>query len=450
MAEKRTTDAPDGGFVLVAGAAFLTARSNESSRTKDNSLKLELDGVGFNAAINLSQFGVSTTFATALYEHPISDMVKRELSNHNVRLQHFVREENKGQIEAKISHALDNEARHDFKVQDVGTILFEKKFVERSAKKAKAIVLDAALSPKTIRRFCDIAAKSNIPVHAIANQENQANLKGCNISQVYLHGKNETDFDCVAFDQSSININNEKFCDLPKGALDRPGVLEFISTMAIHTQIEDEVPLVVGLQEAAKKIKSFIKNDKPNEGSVNTVYEHIKGVKDQALRDPMTGAYNRLAMRNFVVDLEHQTDIHLSAIMLDLDNFKGVNDTHGHGAGDEIIKAFSSVIMDTVREGDIVVRDGGDEFLCLLKTSLNTARSIAERIREKVEESKFVVEVLDDVTKKQKKVTIQTTSSLGVSQRIKTEEIDDFIFRADQALYAAKANDKNQVHVSEG
>jgi diguanylate cyclase (GGDEF)-like protein len=124
--------------------------------------------------------------------------------------------------------------------------------------------------------------------------------------------------------------------------------------------------------------------------------------------------------------------------MFDIDHFKKVNDTYGHLAGDCVIKKVSAVARSMVREGDILVRYGGEEFLAILPAaSKEDCRKVAERIRRGVEES----EVADGER------LIRVTISVGISAcpESDVEGEQDLVRKADEALYSAKESGRNRV-----
>ena len=141
--------------------------------------------------------------------------------------------------------------------------------------------------------------------------------------------------------------------------------------------------------------------------------------------DPLTGIYNRsyLDTQNLTLDL--------SMIMIDLDNFKSINDKYGHIKGDDVLKNTVQAMKQSTRTTDILIRFGGDEFIILLpKTKLEQAKIVAERTRNNI------TNILSD---------IGGTASLGIVINQSFDSIEDFIHRADQALYRAKKMGKNQV-----
>ncbi|MEN8212466.1 MAG: GGDEF domain-containing protein, partial [Thermodesulfobacteriota bacterium] len=136
----------------------------------------------------------------------------------------------------------------------------------------------------------------------------------------------------------------------------------------------------------------------------------IDNLKNRAVIDPLTGCYNRreftsLLKRNIAGAIRHKTD--LSLFMFDLDDFKKVNDTYGHQAGDKVLQEISSLVKKNMRTNDIFVRYGGEEFIAILpETNKIKAMELAERLRSKI--AKKVTTYNDD--------TIKITASFGVAQ----------------------------------
>jgi diguanylate cyclase (GGDEF)-like protein len=158
--------------------------------------------------------------------------------------------------------------------------------------------------------------------------------------------------------------------------------------------------------------------------------------KQKADTDGLTGLYNRRYFNEKVETLAADAERHpgyLSLILTDVDNFKKYNDTYGHPAGDRLLKRVAGVLMETVRDQDIVARYGGEEFVVILKNSDNElAMQIAERIRRAVER-------LNDLN-------CSVTISLGVGT-IPNHARDAKVLLdyADRSLYAAKHSGKNRV-----
>ena len=157
--------------------------------------------------------------------------------------------------------------------------------------------------------------------------------------------------------------------------------------------------------------------------------------------DPLTGAFNR---RTFIELAEKQLsrarrlDSPLSLVVLDVDHFKKVNDTHGHLMGDRVLRRFADVVRDQLRKEDVFVRYGGEEFCLLLPDVPGPgAVALAGRIRKAVAKEAFMVDG----------AVIPLTTSAGVAARIDEgpEDLDQLIARADEALYIAKSRGRNRV-----
>ncbi len=163
-------------------------------------------------------------------------------------------------------------------------------------------------------------------------------------------------------------------------------------------------------------------------------------LRDSALKDSLTGLYNRRFLQecteNMVAGVMRRGK-NIGLIMCDLDYFKQVNDVYGHNAGDAVLKETSDLIRSSVRTSDLVIRFGGEEFLVvLLDTNKDETMKVAEKIRESVQNAKFKVQ--DGVLKK--------TISLGVSEfPIDTQLFWQAIKYADVALYKAKETGRNKV-----
>lgn len=167
----------------------------------------------------------------------------------------------------------------------------------------------------------------------------------------------------------------------------------------------------------------------------------FRQVKGQADRDGLTSVYNRRTFDdNLVTELKRcqRYNTNLALLMIDLDHFKSINDTHGHPAGDEVLRRVGEILHNTVRTTDTPARYGGEEFAVILPhTSENDAWNLAERIRIAIAETVF----------KTDSGSFMVTASIGVSS-LESGSLNrerDLLLGADQALYTAKANGRNMV-----
>ena len=167
-------------------------------------------------------------------------------------------------------------------------------------------------------------------------------------------------------------------------------------------------------------------------------------LKELALRDGLTGLLNRRAFEELLGIEEGRRDTPVqSLIMIDIDNFKSINDRFGHLTGDQVIAGVGGIIKETLRSADIATRYGGEEFAVLLPNTTQTdAVAVAERIRSRVASLKFNFPGR----------AVQVTASLGVANRQSKEQcsLRELLALADESLYRAKRSGKNttQVHQS--
>lgn len=166
-------------------------------------------------------------------------------------------------------------------------------------------------------------------------------------------------------------------------------------------------------------------------------YQYKKRLELMAVTDGLTGLYNhRYSYERIDEELTkaHRHDRPLSLIMLDVDNFKKINDTRGHRIGDDVLKGIAEVVKRSLRSTDFVARYGGEEFIAVLpETPSAAARVAAEKIRRAVESAPFA------------DGSVRATVSLGVAEAAPEESVAAFVGRADTLLYQAKRAGKNRV-----
>jgi diguanylate cyclase (GGDEF)-like protein len=171
----------------------------------------------------------------------------------------------------------------------------------------------------------------------------------------------------------------------------------------------------------------------------SVLIEYQQHLSHLATEDPLTRLLNRRGLADALqISMAHASRHRLptSAILVDIDHFKQVNDSFGHDVGDHVIRQVAEMISHMCRASDVVARTGGEEFLLVLPdTTLDSARILAERIRENVAESPLSVDSQQ----------INVTISLGVSCISGEIDLDELSREADQALYLAKHGGRNRV-----
>jgi len=166
--------------------------------------------------------------------------------------------------------------------------------------------------------------------------------------------------------------------------------------------------------------------------------DRARAWEDAALHDPLTGALNRLGLGQAAQPL-WASSAALALLALDADHFKRVNDQFGHGVGDQVLQRLVHLLAAQLRQGDLLARVGGEEFVLLLPgAEWPAARAIAERLRQAVESDDWGALAPQ----------LQVTISLGLAQRQAGEDYEALVGRADAALYRAKTGGRNRVEIS--
>lgn len=177
----------------------------------------------------------------------------------------------------------------------------------------------------------------------------------------------------------------------------------------------------------------------------------LERLQELASRDELTGLHNRRHIMEILEQQRERAERHgepFALCMLDLDHFKRINDTHGHGAGDDVLRGFSERIRAQLRRMDVVGRDvgggtigryGGEEFLLVLPyAELSAARRCVERLRGAVNAQAFNTSA----------GALPITFSAGIAHYRKGDSISDLLHRADGALYRAKATGRDRVEIA--
>ncbi|MBF0370586.1 MAG: diguanylate cyclase, partial [Magnetococcales bacterium] len=185
------------------------------------------------------------------------------------------------------------------------------------------------------------------------------------------------------------------------------------------------------LPEQGKTILSF--------SDITHIEHQMRHLEQKAFSDELTGVYNRARLQGLLTGEMGRSSRHgnpLSVILFDIDHFKTINDTHGHQAGDDVLKKLTKVIEENIRASELLARWGGDEFLVVAPESdLEQARILGEKLRKAVAEATFPH--ADSVR-----------CSFGVARFVPKESLRGLMERVDRALYQAKEMGRDQVAVA--
>ncbi|MFT5835328.1 MAG: two-component system cell cycle response regulator [Sulfurimonas sp.] len=247
---------------------------------------------------------------------------------------------------------------------------------------------------------------------------------------------------CRAFRTKSVTISSE-FPNLCQACLS-----ERQNYICIPFTINNDVSLTISItgdsEGEIEKIRAHITSVKHYLEAAKPVIESqilMEKLKDTSLRDGMTGLYNRRFLEEIIDKIMHQakrTKETYAVMMLDVDFFKMVNDTYGHDVGDRVIVEIGKVLKDNIRESDLAIRYGGEEFVVMLHNATEEGtQEVAKKIHEAFGNLSFDVGTGE---------TLKKTMSIGIS---KFPEDGDTIWKsikfADTALYVAKTTGRNKI-----
>ncbi len=260
-------------------------------------------------------------------------------------------------------------------------------------------------------------------------------------------------FNCIASDMHILNQLN------PKLLCEKPTFDEKLVSLTKNT-IEDVHKRTYEIKNSSKEIieeieevdpenlKSniirfsafLIQNIEEMENKIKELESELDKAYKELLIDPLTKAHNRKALEKDLLEILEkgkERDLDLCIAIVDLDNFKFINDNYGHIVGDYVLIKFVQIISSLIRSSDKIYRYGGDEFIIVFnRSNLNNAKKSIERILNKIGKTKL----------KYKDYMIQITVSAGITCHKKNDDVESIIHRADEALYEAKIT-KNTLKV---
>ena len=196
-------------------------------------------------------------------------------------------------------------------------------------------------------------------------------------------------------------------------------------------------------EKLAEEMESLNENLDRMKKEVNQVHAKRKALEKEILIDPLCGVANRRALRERLKNELYRFQRYrqfFSLLLFDIDQFKVINDRHGHWAGDRCIKEIIKRIKPILRETDLMGRWGGDEFMVIFAgTDIESAAAVAERLRKLIENTRFIYH----------KHEISLTVSIGVTEIRDSDTSVEMVFnRVDKAMYQAKKKGRNMVAVT--
>lgn len=207
---------------------------------------------------------------------------------------------------------------------------------------------------------------------------------------------------------------------------------------ALDMGVNDYLMRPVDRNELTARVRTQLKRKRYQD----VLRQNLQLSLEMAITDPLTNLYNRRYMESHLSTLVQRAADRgkaISLLIVDIDFFKAVNDTHGHDVGDDVLREFGERLARSVRGIDLACRYGGEEFVVVMPdTDVAFANTVAERLRKGIADEPFQVGAGVG--------SLDITASIGVTSLLSpTESVEQFLKRADQALYRAKREGRNRV-----
>jgi two-component system cell cycle response regulator len=282
-------------------------------------------------------------------------------------------------------------------------------------------------------------------IAGILTAEHQVDVEP-NPQEALFHAA-ETGYDCLIVSLGLTDYDGLRLCSQARSLERTRGV-----PILIMAEAEDNARLLRGLEigvndylvrpvdknELLARVRTQIRRKR----YTARLRDNVQQSMEMAITDGLTGLYNRRYMESHLATLVEQAAGRgkpLTLLVLDIDYFKAINDTHGHDAGDDVLREFAVRVKKSIRGIDLACRYGGEEFVIVMpETDMAVAALVAERIRRRIAGEPFAIE--------QGAKAIDVTLSIGLAALGSTEDTGASILkRADQALYRAKRDGRNRV-----
>ncbi len=217
------------------------------------------------------------------------------------------------------------------------------------------------------------------------------------------------------------------------------------------TRLDDIRKIKSALEKEVESLRQTVQSKQADEqtriaslsSQVESLQEELQSAKEESMRDGLTGVNNRRAFDRYIKDLVDQNIVRragFAVLLLDIDDFKRINDSYGHPVGDRVLLALANACRQMIRSDDFLARYGGEEFVLLLPgASRGNAVKKARHLCEAIAKTHYTLD--DDNADR----TLSITISIGVSAYVRGDSVEALLAKADKALYQAKADGKNRV-----
>lgn len=456
-----------GKYTLVIGSANLDviAYTDEpfTSIRKKGRVDIAFGGAGHNIAMNVQALGGDTAFMCGLNESAITQMIINDMEEAGIQLHVlpcpdlpdpiFSGQFHRGDLVSSIS------------AEASGNVVFPEKFIKDGLKNARAIILCAHFSIDVLNTIIAMANKAGIPLYLAVNSEKRA-LKVAEITGdiacIFMNEHEMThlqrqwyphkDWLAIAKDKISpivvtrgprgmtiLDPNKPEPIDIPVQELEvrgnTLGAGDLIVAATSYHLVYHNLSLTAAVRKSFEKIEQILSQNHVHLGEGDALKLSIQRAFKQADHDQLTGLLNRNGLRKFMLS-EGFKKQRFGVAILDIDHFKKINDTYGHPAGDDVLREVSKTLSASLREGDVVARWGGEEFICVfVNPTKTTAMATLKRLTEAVRQTT-------------QKIPQQVTLSGGLAIFSGNKGLDAAVEAADAALYRAKQAGRDRVELA--
>lgn len=442
--------------VLVAGSAHLDilARPATQSEHRDRcgTTSIEVGGTACNVALALRGSGLDVRFMTAWNTAPITKLIASYIASFGIEV---AADDNPflplGSFVAQLTPEGDMASAVSSTPVEMHNFTTER--VDEAITDVVGVVLDANLNPQSIKLIAERAHAFDTPVFVLGVSEDKVDrilaAAGLITAAFVNHAEVERLMHTItaaepgevaAFLKAPLVVTRGErgavvyhpdgtrtrlFSEQIDGVANLLGVGDAFSAGVIDGMLRFNLDFAAASDYAKAFVVRIARSNACNANSINAIDMLVGGLWEVSQKDTLTGLSTRRYLEAEALRYEGGTN---ALFMIDCDNFKQVNDTHGHTAGDQVLRRVASILKDSIRSVDIACRFGGDEFVVLLpRTGIDEAKLVARRMRD----ATAAVD-LNGVT-----------LSIGMTIAHKDEDFKLGLQRADEAMYCAKRAGKN-------
>lgn len=456
-------------MILVAGSAHLDVISKMSGDDKDvldkrGVVGITVGGTAGNLAVNLAGMGAGVRFLTAMNDSAYSEIILTHFKNRGIEI--AVLRDHNLPLAAFVAHIDDRgELVSAVSSMPVDRIRFPEQLIASVMTGVDALVVDCNLSPQGLLDLVEAANHRGLPVYIASVSEPKivrarSVLASCRVEALFCNRieserlLRDSGFEnhvraAASFGGAMVITDGPKDVIMAMdGAETRVSVTpvpvsgntlgagDMLVARTVMSRIQGH-PFDLALSDGVRAASEILIKNNCNGASQDAFEEIISAARNQSTFDGLTGLLNRAALTDAAETMIAQArreGLSLAVMMFDVDHFKSVNDTWGHAAGDEVLRGISMATKSTLREGDVLGRWGGEEFVCVLMGADHDASIlIGERIRSIIERTITSPRVV--------------TVSGGISTLGSEDTFEALVKRADELLYESKKSGRNRVLV---